>query len=71
MTLHPGFTWENFTEEEQAEVIKAPRSNNTMCDKKLREAFPGVLGIKESIIKYVMEPNKAADVKAAIKREIK
>ena len=65
---HPGFTWENFTEEEQAKVIKAERSNNTMCDKKLREAFPNVLGIKESIIKYVMEPNKAAGVKADIKR---
>merc|ERR1712205_274064 len=50
---HPGFTWENFTEEEQAEVIKA--------------AFPQVLGIKESIIKYVMEPNRAAGVKAPIK----
>ena len=69
--LHPGYTWENFTEEEQAAVIVAPRSNNTMCDKKLRAAFPGVLGIKESIIKYVMEPNKAAGKKADIKRAIK
>ena len=68
---HPGFTWENFTEEEQAEVIKAPRSNNTMCDVKIKAAFPQVLGIKESIIKYVMEPNRAAGVKAPIKREIK
>ena len=42
-----------------------------MCDEKLRAAFPGVLGIKESIIKYVMEPNKAAGKKAAIKRAIK
>lgn len=69
--LHPEFTWENFTEEEQADVIKAPRSNNTMCDKKLRAAFPDVLNIKESIIKYVMETNKAAGTRAAIKREIK
>ena len=69
--LHPEFTWENFTEEEQAEVIKAPRSNNTMCDKKLRAAFPEVLGIKESIIKYVMEPNKKMGLKAPIKRPIK
>jgi len=29
------------------------------------------MGIKESIIKYVMEPNKAAGIKAPIKREIK
>ena len=66
----PGFVWENFTEEEQAEVIKAPRSNNTMCDAKLREAFPQVLGIKESIIKYVMEPNKAAGFKVPNKRDM-
>jgi len=66
--LHPEFTWENFTEEEQAEVIKAPRSNNTMCDKKIRAAFPQVLGIKESIIKYVMEPNKKTGMRAPIKR---
>lgn len=69
--LHPEFTWDNFTEQEQAQVIKAPRSNNTLSDDKIRAAFPGVLGIKESIIKYVMEPNKAAGTKAAIKREIK
>jgi len=68
---HPDFTWENFTEEEQAEVIKAPRSNNTLCDKKIKEAFPQVLGIRESLIKYVMEPNKAAGTKAPIKRDMK
>ena len=68
---HPGFTWENFTVEEQAQVIKAPRSNNTMSHDKLRRDFPGVLGIKESIIKYVMEPNKAAGTKCPITRPIK
>ncbi len=67
----PEFAWENFTEEEQAEVIKAPRSNNTLCDVKVKAAFPNVLGIRESIIKYVMEPNKLAGVKAPIKREMK
>ena len=52
--VRPDFKWENFTEEEQAKVLKAPRSNNTLCDKKLREAFPDVLDIRESIIKHVM-----------------
>jgi len=68
--LHHDFTWDNFTVEEQAKVIKAGRSNNTMCEKKLRAAFPGVLSIREAIIKYVMEPNKAAGTRADIKREI-
>ena len=40
-------------------------------DAKLHAAYPAVLGIKESIIKYVMELNKAVGLKAAIKREIK
>ena len=51
----PDFTWENFTEEEQAKVLKAPRSNNTLCDKKLREAFPNVLNIRESLIKHIFK----------------
>lgn len=52
--VRPDFTWENFTEEEQSKILKAPRSNNTLCDKKLREAFPNVLDIRDSIIKHVM-----------------
>ena len=30
-TCHPGFTWENFTEEEQAAVIKSRRGATTRC----------------------------------------
>ena len=68
--LHPEFTWKNFTEEEQAVVIKAPRSNNTMCENKIREAFPEVvLNILDSLIKFVMEPNNKAGLKALIKRD--
>jgi dTDP-4-dehydrorhamnose reductase len=59
--VRPDFTWENFTEEEQAKVLKAPRSNNTLCDKKLREAFPDVLDIRESIIKHVMLKAKSVE----------
>jgi len=42
-----------------------------MCDVKTKDAFPNVLGIRESIIKDVMEPNKGAGVEASINREIK
>ena len=62
--LDPSFTWINFTEEEQANVIKAPRSNNFMCGKKIKEAFPEVLNIRESLIKYVFEPNQKSGLKA-------
>ncbi|XAR56417.1 hypothetical protein NMG60_11036895 [Bertholletia excelsa] len=56
--IDPDFKWENFTLEEQAKVIVAPRSNNEMDASKLKKEFPDLLPIKESLIKYVFEPNK-------------
>ncbi|CAH8381224.1 unnamed protein product [Eruca vesicaria subsp. sativa] len=52
------FKWANFTLEEQAKVIVAPRSNNEMDASKLKKEFPELLSIKESLIKYAFEPNK-------------
>ncbi|KAB2019181.1 hypothetical protein ES319_D08G280300v1 [Gossypium barbadense] len=54
---NPG-VWINFTLEEQAKVIVAPRSNNKMDASMLKKEFPELLPIKESLIKYVFEPNK-------------
>ncbi|KAK6154245.1 hypothetical protein DH2020_008493 [Rehmannia glutinosa] len=48
------FKWSNFTLEEQAKVIVAPRSNNEMDASKLKNEFPELLSIKESLIKYVI-----------------
>ncbi|KAG7988355.1 hypothetical protein I3843_03G183800 [Carya illinoinensis] len=56
--IDPKFNWVNFTLEEQAKVIVAPRSNNEMDASKLKNEFPELLPIKESLIKYVFEPNK-------------
>ncbi|KAF7112674.1 hypothetical protein RHSIM_RhsimUnG0206500 [Rhododendron simsii] len=56
--IDPEFKWANFTLEEQAKVIVAPRSNNEMDASKLKNEFPELLSIKESLIKYVFEPNK-------------
>ncbi|KAI4387996.1 hypothetical protein MLD38_000374 [Melastoma candidum] len=56
--IDPEFKWENFTLEEQAKVIVAPRSNNEMDGAKLKGEFPELLSIKESLVKYVFEPNK-------------
>ncbi|KAH9538841.1 hypothetical protein CY35_15G027800 [Sphagnum magellanicum] len=54
------FSWKNFTLEEQAKVIIAPRSNNELDASKLQQEFPEILPIKESLIKYVFEPNRQA-----------
>ncbi|KAK2663528.1 hypothetical protein Ddye_002102 [Dipteronia dyeriana] len=56
--IDPDFKWINFTVEEQTKVIVAPRSNIEMDASNLKEEFPELLYIKESLIKYVFEPNK-------------
>lgn len=56
--IDPSFKWENFDLEEQAKVIVAQRSNNEMDGSKLKNEFPELLSIKDSIIKFVFEPNK-------------
>ncbi|XP_044477600.1 bifunctional dTDP-4-dehydrorhamnose 3,5-epimerase/dTDP-4-dehydrorhamnose reductase [Mangifera indica] len=56
--IDPKFTWKNFTLEEQAKVIVAPRSNNELDANKLKKEFPELLPIKESLIKYVFQQNK-------------
>ncbi|XP_021901871.1 bifunctional dTDP-4-dehydrorhamnose 3,5-epimerase/dTDP-4-dehydrorhamnose reductase [Carica papaya] len=56
--IDPSFTWKNFNLEEQAKVIIAPRSNNELDATKLKQEFPEMLSIKESLIKYVFKPNQ-------------
>jgi len=67
--IDPDFTWSNFTVEEQAKVIVAPRSNNLLDTQRFESEFPQMLPIKESLIKYVFEPNAAKkdEVHAAVK----
>lgn len=56
--IDPEFKWMNFDLEEQAKVIVAPRSNNELDGTKLKDEFPEMLSIKESILEYVFKPNK-------------
>jgi 3,5-epimerase/4-reductase len=56
--IDPSFSWKNFNLEEQAKVIVAPRSNNELDCTKLKTEFPELMSIKESLIKYVFEPNR-------------
>ncbi|XP_024399718.1 trifunctional UDP-glucose 4,6-dehydratase/UDP-4-keto-6-deoxy-D-glucose 3,5-epimerase/UDP-4-keto-L-rhamnose-reductase RHM1 isoform X2 [Physcomitrium patens] len=60
--IDPELSWVNFTLEEQAKVIVAARSNNEMDASKLSREFPEVLGIKESLKKFVFEPNRKTPV---------
>ncbi|KAL2321655.1 hypothetical protein Fmac_026034 [Flemingia macrophylla] len=60
--VDPDFTWTNFTLEEQAKVIVAPRSNNELDAGKLKKEFPQLLSIKDSLIQYVFKPNQRAQL---------
>ncbi|KAK9099985.1 hypothetical protein Scep_023415 [Stephania cephalantha] len=53
-----GFTWTNLSLEEQGKTTVAPRSNDELDTSKLQNEFPSLLSIKDSLIKYVFEPNK-------------
>ncbi len=45
------FTWDNFTPEEQAEILKAGRSNNYLDTSKLTNMYPDIMNIKDSVRK--------------------
>lgn len=62
--VDPDFSWSNFTVEEQAKVIVAPRSNNLLDTQRIEAEYPSILPIREALIKYVFEP--AALDRAAI-----
>lgn len=55
--VDPSFTWENFSLEEQAQVVKAPRSNNVLDVSKLCAVYPHpILPLRASLEKYVFPP---------------
>jgi len=54
--VDPELTWSNFSLEEQAKVIVAPRSNNEMDTARFAKECPGIMGIREALIKHVFEP---------------
>jgi len=51
------------------QVIVAPRSNNLLETRRIEGEFPGILSIRESLIKYVFEP--AAKDKEALRAAVR
>ena len=47
--VDPEFEWKNFSQEEQAKILAADRSNNFLDTNKLQSLFPNVRNIKESV----------------------
>ena len=51
------FTWENFSIEEQDNILASKRSNNFLDTSKLEEMYPEVLNIKDSVRKILQNYN--------------
>jgi len=47
--VDPEFIWENFTQEEQRQIIASDRSNNFLETTKLQQLFPDVRNIKDAV----------------------
>lgn len=58
--IDPKCTWKNFTIEEQAQVIRAGRSNNELSPVKLWKEFPEMRPIRDSLVEFVFKPAAAA-----------
>jgi len=60
--VDPEFTWNNFTIDEQNEVLASKRSNNFLDTTRLETYYPEVMNIKESVRKMLvdMKANKDA-----------
>ena len=67
--VDPSLTWANFSIEEQAKVIVAPRSNNLMDTGRIESEFPAILPIRESLIKHGFEPAAAEKGEEAPRRQ--
>lgn len=47
--VDPDFTWKNFSQEEQAKILAADRSNNSLNTNRLESMYPEIKHIKESV----------------------
>jgi len=53
--IDPNFTWQNFTIEEQNQILLSGRSNNMLDTSKLESLYPNVLPIKDSVRNVLVE----------------
>ena len=57
--VDPNFTWNNFTLEEQSQVLLSQRSNNELDATKLKQLAPQVKDIKTSVRELLLNWDKS------------
>ena len=55
--VDPKFEWKNFSIEEQNEILAAGRSNNFLDTTRLKELYPDVKNIKDSVRDIIISMN--------------
>ena len=53
--VDPEFTWKNFTQEQQREILDADRSNNCLDTTRLSFMYPNIKNIKDSVLELIQE----------------
>mmetsp|Transcript_35567 Transcript_35567/g.49378 ORF Transcript_35567/g.49378 Transcript_35567/m.49378 type:complete len:975 (+) Transcript_35567:126-3050(+) len=66
--VDPSYTWKNFSLEEQARILAAPRSNNELDCTKLLKEFPDLKPIKTSFVENVFKQYVANGSKPIVNR---
>jgi len=56
--IDPTITWENITISEQSKILKSDRSNNELDTSKIKESFPELLNIKDSVHNVLLNMKK-------------
>ena len=56
--VNPDFTWKNFSIEEQSQILAAGRSNNFLDTSKLKNMYPNVKNIEDSVRDILIEMKK-------------
>ena len=61
--VDPDFTWNNFSLEEQAEILAGGRSNNFLDTSKLESLYPEVRNIKDAVRETMKRMKEKIDCK--------
>ena len=56
--VDPSFTWKNFSPEDQAKILAADRSNNSLNSDKLITLYPEIKHIRESVKDVLLRMSK-------------
>jgi 3,5-epimerase/4-reductase len=64
--VDPNFTWKNFSQEEQRQILAADRSNNYLDTTSLQTLFPEILDIRDSVRNCLLKYSESANLSSLL-----